>query len=113
MSTATPKEEKLLEVYHTGELTVVGFAGRRILDRVRFDVYRDQLSELVRRHDARVLAIDLAGLEMVPSAMIGVLVSLSKLVPRIEIHNASDGVRNVFSVMKLDQKFHVQPAQPD
>jgi anti-anti-sigma factor len=98
----------LLKVYQTGELTVVGFGGNDVPDDVCIAECRDQLSQLLDRHGCKVLAVDLSGVRLVPSGMLGVLTTLRKRVERLEIYNASENIREVLQLTNLDRLFDLR-----
>jgi anti-sigma B factor antagonist len=92
-----------LEVYQPGELTVIGFGGREILDDLNLAECRDDLLELIREHDCRVLAFDLTGVRLVPSGLLGLLASIRRLDVEVHLYNVSDDIREVLEITKLDQ----------
>jgi len=100
-------EGSLLQVYHTGPVTVVGFGGRVVDTRVDFGAYHGLLIELVRRYECHVLALDLSGVKHAPAGLLGVLVPLSKLVKRIEIHNPSESARETLSTIQRPSLFEI------
>ena len=69
----------ILQVYETGELTVVGFGGREILDQIDISACREEIVTLVEKHKCKVLAFDLAGVKLIPSGMLGLLASLRRM----------------------------------
>src|SRR5690606_4900607 len=69
-------DDRIIKVYQAGELTVVGFGGRDVLDDVNVAVFKAEIAEVVRSHDCRVLAVDLTGVKLVPSGLLGLLASL-------------------------------------
>lgn len=99
--------ESLLKVYHTGDVTVVGFGGHSVNNRVDFGPYRGVLTDLVRRHQCRILAVDLAGVKHAPAGMLGVLLPLRKLVERIEIHNPTETARPTLETMQVGSLFDI------
>lgn len=101
------KNEPLMQVYHTGTVTVVGFGGSPIHSKIDFSLYRGVLTELVHRYDCRILAIDLAGVMTVPAGLLGVLVPIRKMVERIEIHNPTDSVRNMLITIQIESLFDI------
>lgn len=105
-----PGIEPLLHVYQAGELTVVGFAGNDVPDEACVAAYREQLLQLLSDHNSRTLAFDLTGVRYVPSGMLGLLVSLKKSHPKLEIelYNPSDDVREVLEITKLGSLFSVR-----
>ena len=103
-----PKDSRVLKVYQTGELTVVGFGGQDVPDEVCIANYRDQLFKLIEEHKCQVLAFDLTGVTLVPSGMLGLLTSLRNKVERIELYNPSVDVREVLHMTRLDQFFDIK-----
>jgi anti-sigma B factor antagonist len=98
----------VLKVYQTGPLTVVGFGGDDVPDEVCIAAYREQLLALVKQHECRVLAFDLSGVKLVPSGMLGVLVTLRKQVEKVEIYNASPDVQDVLRLTNLITLFELK-----
>lgn len=102
------KDPNVLKVYQTGELTVVGFGGRDVPDEVCIAAYRDQLFQLVKENNCKVLAFDLTGVTLVPSGMLGVLTSLRNKVDRLELYNPSVDVREVLHMTRLEKLFDIK-----
>lgn len=96
-----------LKVYEAGELTVIGFGGAEILDDVNLAQCRDEIAELIRVHGCRTLAFDLTGVLLVPSGLLGVLASVKRLRVEIHLYNASEDIREVLEITKLDKTFHL------
>ncbi|MBS0206215.1 MAG: anti-sigma factor antagonist [Planctomycetes bacterium] len=99
--------EPIMQVYHTGDVTVVGFGGGAVNTKIDFSLYRDVLTELVHRYDCRILAIDLAGVKELPAGLLGVMVPIRKLVERIEIHNPTDSVRDMLIKIQVASLFDI------
>lgn len=107
-SSAVPPPPGVLKVYQTGPLTVVGFAGEDVPDEVCIAGYRDQLFKLIEEHQCKVLAFDLTGVGLVPSGMLGVLISLRKRLERVELYNPSKDVRDVLQMTNLISLFDIR-----
>ena len=103
-----PEDPAVLKVYQTGELTVVGFGGRDVPNEVCIAAYRTQLFDLIAKHNCRVLAFDLTGVQLVPSGMLGVLSSIRQRVERVELYNPSPDVMEVLRITKLDRLFDIK-----
>jgi anti-sigma B factor antagonist len=101
-------DPSILKVYQTGPLTVVGFGGVDVPDEVCIAGYRDQLMQLVEQHQTKVLAFDLSGVKVVPSGMLGVLVSLRKRVQKLELYNASPDIEEVLRLTNLLSLFDLK-----
>jgi anti-anti-sigma factor len=103
-----PPEPRILEVYKAGKLTVVGFGGEAVLDRVSVSDYRDEIESLINEHRCEVLAFDLTGVKLIPSGMLGLLASLHKqLEVEVHLYNPNRDIREVLEIMKLDRVLHV------
>ena len=98
-----------LEVVRNGERTIVSFGGRELLDQVNLLACRDQITELIQRNQTKTLAIDLSGVRLIPSGVLGLLASLRDTVERIQILNPRDNVREALEIMKLNRIFEVLP----
>lgn len=95
--------QNILTVYELGELTVVGFGGHEILDQMHVADFRDEVTALIEEHNCKVLAIDLTGVALIPSGLLGMLASLRKSGVEVHLYNPSDDVREVLSVTHLDR----------
>jgi anti-sigma B factor antagonist len=102
------KDPNVLKIYQTGELTVVGFGGQDVPDEVCIAAYRDQLFQLIKEHNCKVLAFDLTGVTLIPSGMLGVLTSLRGKVDRLELYNPSVDVREVLHMTRLETLFDIK-----
>lgn len=92
-----------LEVYEAGSLTVVGFGGREVLDHINVAECRDELVSLIKENDCTSLAVDLTGVRLIPSGLLGLLASIHKLGVELHLYNACDDIREVLEITKLDQ----------
>ncbi len=91
-----------LEVYHAGELTVLGFGGREILYDLNLAECRDEIADLVRENNCQALAFDLTGVYTIPSGLVGILTCLVRQGLEIHLYNASEDVREVLEITKVD-----------
>jgi anti-sigma B factor antagonist len=92
-----------LEVYQAGELTVIGFGGREVLDNLNVAECRDELVALIRDHKCKVLAFDLTRVRLIPSGLLGLLASIRKQGVEVNLYNPSSDIREVLEITKLDQ----------
>lgn len=93
----------ILEVYEAGELTVIGFGGREVIDQVNLVAWRDELGQLVRDQRCHTLAFDLTGVRLIPSGLLGLLANLQQLGVTVQLFNACDDIREVLEITKLDR----------
>ena len=103
-----PVDSSVLKVYQTGEVTVVGFGGQDVPDDICIAAYRTELFELIARHNCKVMAFDLTGVQLMPSGLLGVLSSIRKRVERVEVYNPSASVLEVLQVTHLDRLFDIK-----
>ena len=96
-----------LQVYEAGELTVIGFAGAEVLDDVNLAQCRDEIAELIRTHNCTILAFDLTGVRFIPSGLLGVLATIKRQGVEVHLYNASDDIREVMEITKLDKVFQL------
>jgi len=109
-------EDGLLKVYSVGETTVLGFAGEDVPSEFNAAHYRTAISDLLRRNNCSVVAFDLTGVRLIPSGILGLLVSLRKiegLQPRVQVFNPSADVQEVLRVTKLDTMIEVNHVDVD
>ena len=92
-----------LEVYQAGELTVIGFGGREVLDTMNVAECRDELVELIRDNHCTTLAFDLTRVRLIPSGLLGLLASIRKQGVDVHLYNPSADIREVLEITKLDQ----------
>jgi anti-anti-sigma factor len=100
-----------LEVYHPGELTVIGFGGREILDDLNLAECRDDLVALIREHACKTLAFDLTGVRLVPSGFLGLLASIRRANVDVHLYNVSADIREVLEITKLDQVLEIHEVE--
>ena len=96
-----------LEIYEAGELTVIGFGGAKVLDDINLAQCRDEIAEMIRRYGCKTLAFDLTGVRLVPSGLLGVLASIKRQGVEVHLYNASDDIREVMEITKLDKVFQL------
>lgn len=96
-----------LEVYHAGELTVLGFGGRAVMHDFNMARYRDEVADLVRQHRCRAMAFDLTGVWTLPSGFTGVLTCLIRQGLEVHLFNACDDIRESLELVGLDRLLHL------
>ena len=96
-----------LEVYQPGELTVIGFGGREILDHLNVADCRVELTELIREYHCKALAFDLTGVRLISSDLLGLVASIQCRGIEIHLFHPSDAIREMLEITKLDQFLHV------
>ncbi|MEZ6124322.1 MAG: STAS domain-containing protein [Planctomycetaceae bacterium] len=104
-------EDGVLKVYSVGPVTVLGFGGEDVPSEFNAAHYRAAISDLLVANQCNVVAFDLTGLKLVPSGMLGLLVSLKKLEglnPTVQVFNACDDIKEVLQITKLNTMIEVR-----
>ncbi|MFN9719038.1 MAG: STAS domain-containing protein [Planctomycetota bacterium] len=107
-------EDGLLKVYSAGPVTVLGFSGHDVPSEFNAAHYRAAITDLVRANQSSVVAFDLTGVRLVPSGMLGLLVSLTRvegLPLRVQVFNPSEDVREVLSITKLNRMIEIHEVE--
>lgn len=91
------------EVYLAGELTVIGFGGREILDQLNLAECYDEIRDLIRENRCRTVAFDFTGVRWIPSGLLGVLMAAYRQTGDVHIYNPSTDIREVLEITKLDR----------
>lgn len=106
-----------LQVTEAGEVTVVHFNDRKILDESNIQEMGQELFDLIERQDRKKLLLNFTHVEFLSSAALGKLITLNK---RRKAHGASlklCGIRpdiyEVFSITKLDRLFEIHEDEAD
>jgi anti-sigma B factor antagonist len=91
-----------LVVYDAGASTLVGFRGTEFVDESLLDDCGPSLERLLRKHDCQTLVVDLSGVKLISSSVLGYLFSLSRRGVSVRVYNPSDAVREVLQITRLD-----------
>jgi anti-sigma B factor antagonist len=101
-----------LEVEQIGDVTVVNFVDRKILDEPTIQVIGDQLFSLVDEEGWRKLLLNFGNVEYLSSAALGKLITLHKKLQaaggRLILCNIDPQIYEVFEITKLDKIFNIQ-----
>lgn len=103
-------EDGVLKVYSVGKTTVLGFGGEDVPSEFNAALYRAAISDLLVANKSDTVAFDLSGVQLVPSGMLGLLVSLNQLdglEPTVQIFNPCEDVREVLRITKLDTMIEI------
>ena len=107
-------EDGLLKVYSVGPVTVLGFAGQDVPSEFNVAHYRAAISDLLKLNNSSTVAFDLTGVRLVPSGMLGLLVSLTRIpnLPlTVQMFNPSADVREVLAITKLNRMIEIREVE--
>jgi anti-sigma B factor antagonist len=111
-SMSSQARRRRLEVEHIGDVTVVNFVDRKILDEQNIQVIGDQLFSLVEVEGLRKLLLNFSNVEYLSSAALGKLITLNKKLQgvggRLILCNIDPQIYEVFEITKLDKFFNIQ-----
>jgi anti-sigma B factor antagonist len=106
MSSGQPRRRRL-EVEDIGDVTVVNFTDRKILDEQNIQIIGDQLFSLVDELGRRKLLLNFGNVEYLSSAALGKLITLNKKVQsaggRLILCNIDPQIYEVFEITKLNK----------
>ena len=101
-----------LEVEDIGDVTVINFVDRKILDEQNIQVIGEQLFSLVDQDGRRKLLLNFGNVEYLSSAALGKLITLNKKLQavngRLVLCNIDPQIYEVFEITKLNKLFNIQ-----
>jgi anti-sigma B factor antagonist len=104
-----------LDVTDKGDVTVVHFLDRNLLDEEMLQVIGDQLSALVDGQGRRKLLVSLKNVDYLASAALGMLISFHKKVRaaggRLVLCGLAPHIHEVFAITRLDLYFTIVPEE--
>ena len=106
----------IFAVVETGERTVVAFNDwpstrqrcRGVEDIVVRKEIRDEFHDLIGQHQCKVLTIDVTDVDLMPSAVVGLLVGLRSKGVKVELLHPSESVRESLRATKLDRLLSIR-----
>ena len=102
-----------LRVEQVGDVTVVHFLDKRILDEPTIQAIAEQLFSLVDDQGQRKLLLNFTNVEYMSSAALGKLINLHKKLTGVKgkmaMCNVIPQIYEVFAITKLDKIFKIFP----
>jgi anti-sigma B factor antagonist len=109
---STPPKRRRLEVEDIGEITVVNFIDRKILDEQNIQKIGEDLFSLVDELGRIKVLLNFSNVEYLSSAALGKFISLNKKVQsksgKLVMCNINDDIYEVFEITKLNKLFNIQ-----
>jgi anti-sigma B factor antagonist len=109
---STPPKRRRLEVEDIGEITVVNFIDRKILDEQNIQKIGEDLFSLVDELGRVKVLLNFSNVEYLSSAALGKFISLNKKVQskggKLIMCNINDDIYEVFEITKLNKLFNIQ-----
>src|SRR5712671_1214588 len=109
---STQPRRQRLQVEDTGDVTVVHFTDKKILDEQNIQIIGEQLFSLVDELNRHKLLLNFGNVEYLSSAALGKLITLNKKLQsvggRLILCNIDPQIYEVFEITKLDRFFNIQ-----
>ena len=109
---SSPARRRRLEVEEIGDVTVVNFVDRKILDEQNIQIIGEQLFSLVDEEGWRKILLNFGNVEYLSSAALGKLITLNKKLQavggRLILCNIDPQIHEVFEITKLDKFFKIR-----
>jgi anti-sigma B factor antagonist len=106
-----PPRRRRLEVEDIGDVTVVNFVDKRILDEQNIQVIGEQLFGLVDTDGRKKVLLNFNNVEFLSSAALGKLITLHKKLQgtggKLVLCNIHQDIFEVFEITKLDKFFTI------
>ncbi len=106
-----------LEVSEVGDVTVVRFVDRRILDEGNIQEIGTELFDLVEAQQREKLLLNFSTVDFLSSAALGKLIVLDKKVKAngggLKLSNIRPDILEVFMITRLDRVFDIKDDEAD
>ncbi|MBL9122711.1 MAG: STAS domain-containing protein [Planctomycetaceae bacterium] len=106
-----------LEVSEVGDVTVVRFVDRKILDEANIQGLGQELFQLVEEENRGKLLLNFTTVEFLSSAALGKLITLDKKVKahggKLKLSNIRPEIYEVFAITKLNKLFDIREDESD
>jgi anti-sigma B factor antagonist len=106
-----------LDVSEVGDVTVVRFKDRRILDEASIQELGQELFQLVEEYGRKKLLLNFSSVEFLSSAALGKLITLDKKVKahsgKLKLSNIRTEIYEVFAITKLNKLFDIRDDEAD
>ncbi len=107
----TPRKQRL-QVEDVGDVTVVNFIDKKILDEQNIQMIGEELFRLVDEFGRRKIVLDFKHVDFLSSAALGKLITLNRKVQAVRgklvLCGITKEIREVFEITKLDKLFTIQ-----
>ncbi len=106
-----------LEVNEVGDVTVVRFRDRKIIDDINIQELGQELFRLIEQDHRQKLLLNFSAVDFLSSAALGKLITLDKKVKAhdgmMKLSNIRPEIYEVFAIMKLNRLFDIQDDEAD
>lgn len=112
MSSPTPRRRRL-EVEDIGDVAVVNFVDKKILDEQNIQMIGDDLFRLVDELGRRKILLNFGNVEFMSSAALGKLIQLHRKLLSVQgklvLCNIAKSIMEIFEITKLNKMLTIAP----
>lgn len=109
--------QRRLEVNEVGEVTVVHFRDRKIIEDLGIQELGQELFDLVEVEDRKKLVLNFSSVDFLSSAALGKLITLDKKVKAqggvLKLCNIRPEIYEVFAITRLNRIFDIKDDEAD
>ena len=109
--------ESRLTVQRNGEVTVIRFMDRNILDEASIQAIGDEILHHVEASTSPKMLIDFTNVDHLSSAALGTLITVNNKVRQkdgqLRLCNIDPQIYEVFVITKLNKLFHIHKTSPE
>ena len=102
-----------VEVSEVGDVTVVHFVDRKILDEANIQELGQELFGLVESDGREKLLLNFTSVDFLSSAALGKLITLDKKVKANKLCNIRPEIYEVFAITRLNKLFDIRDDEAD
>jgi len=114
---SSPTRRRRLEVEDIGEVTVVNFTDKKILDEQTIQIIGEQLFSLVDESGRRKLLLNFSNVDYLSSAALAKFITLNRKVSqaggRLVMCSIDPQIREVFEITKLNKVFAIYAGEQE
>ena len=106
-----------LQLTEVGDVSVVRFVDRKILDEANIQELGQELFQLIEEDNRQNLLLNFSSVEFLSSAALGKLITLDKKVKahsgKLKLSNIRPEIYEVFAITKLNKLFDIKDDEAD
>ena len=110
-------ETRRIVITENGDVTVVNFVDRKILDESNIQTLGQELFALVEKENRKKILLNFSAVEFLSSAALGKLINLDKKVKVnsgiLKLSNIRPEIYEVFAITKLNRIFDIKDDESD
>jgi anti-sigma B factor antagonist len=100
-----------------GDVTVVNFVEKKILDELNIKEIGDELMDLVDQHNKDKILVNFENVEYLSSAALGKLITLAKRMQakngQLKLCEIAPSIYEIFKITKLNKFFEIHESEAD